>query len=367
MKRVLAGIIGDGKAGGVDRYLLNYWEAVSGDDVQIDFLTNVIDGSLKQKLGERGSRLFGVATLKHPVRQYRQVREILRQGHYDAVYFNISTAIECIAVIAAKKEGIKKRMLHSHSGGNNCENGLERMVYDFLHHVCRLFLYRYATHYYGCSEKAGEWLFPKRIVRSGKFQIVYNAVERDRFAYDEKVRQEVRKELDVEGKLVVGNIAAFCYQKNHMFLLAIFAEVLKKKEDAVLLLAGEGPCFGEVKKKARELHIEKNVQFLGRREDADRLYQAMDVFLLPSRFEGLPIVGVEAQSAGLPCILSDRITKEAAITKRCKFLSLKEGARLWADAVIQVQKKGPRRSAEFLPVAVYYDLDRQKEQLKTLV
>lgn len=363
----MAGVIGDGKAGGVDRYLLNYWESVSADGVRIDFLTNKVDEDLKEKLKTHGSRLFEVASLKTPVRQYRQVRKILRLGHYDAVYFNISTAIECIAVIAAKREGVEKRMIHSHSGGNNCESGLKRMIYDFLHHVCRLFLYRYATHYYGCSERAGEWLFPKRIVRSGRFQVVYNAVERDKFAYDGKVRQEVRKELDIEGRFVIGNIAAFCYQKNHMFLLDIFAEVLKRRADAVLLLAGEGPCFEEVKKKARELHIEKNVQFLGRREDADRLYQAMDVFLLPSRFEGLPIVGVEAQSAGLPCILSDRITKEAAITKRCKFLSLKEGARLWADAVIQVQKKGPRRSAEFLPVAVYYDLDRQKEQLKTLV
>ena len=367
MRRVLAGVIGDGKAGGVDKYLLNYWESVSEDGVQIDFLTNKIDEGLKERLEARGSRLLEIASLRNPVRQYRQVRKILRLGHYDAVYFNISTAIECVGAIAAKREGIEKRMIHSHSGGNNCESSLKRMVYDFLHHVCRLFLYRYATHYYGCSQKAGEWLFPKRIVRSGRFQVVYNAVERARFAYDEEVRQEVRKELAIEGRFVIGNIAAFCYQKNHMFLLDIFAEVLKKREDAILLLAGEGPCFEEVKKKAGELHIDGSALFLGRREDAGRLYQAMDVFLLPSRFEGLPIVGVEAQSAGLPCILSDSITKEAAITKRCKFLSLKAEPRLWADAVIQAQEEGPRGSAQFLKIADHYDLARQREQLKTLV
>lgn len=367
MRRVLAGVIGDGRAGGVDKYLLNYWEAVSENGVQVDFLTNEIDGNLKRKLGTNGSKLFEVATLKNPIRQYRQIRQILRLGHYDVVYFNISTAIECIGIIAAKREGIEKRILHSHSGGNNCENSLQRAVYNVLHFICRLFLYRFATHYYGCSEKAGEWLFPKRIVRSGKFQIVYNAVEKKKFAYDENEREEVRKELDVEEKFVVGNIAAFSYQKNHMFLLDVFVELLKKNVNAVLLLVGDGPCLEEVKKKAKELHIDRSVLFLGRREDTDRLYQAMDVFLLPSRFEGLPIVGIEAQSAGLPCILSDRITKETAITKQCKFLSLKREAEQWADALIQVQKQGVRSSAEFLQIADHYNLEVQKEQLKTLV
>lgn len=367
MRRVLAGVIGDGKAGGVDKYLLNYWESVSEDGVQIDFLTNKIDEGLKEKLKAHGSRLLEVASLRNPVRQYRQVRKILRLGCYDAVYFNISTAIECIAILAAKQEGVGKRMIHSHSSGNNCESSAKRMAYNLLHRMCRLFLYRYGTHYYGCSKKAGEWLFPKRIVRSGKFQVVYNAVERARFTYDEEVRQEVRKELDVQDRFVIGNIAAFCYQKNHMFLLDIFAEVLKKREDAILLLAGDGPCFEEVEKKARELDIDGAVLFLGRREDAGRLYQAMDVFLLPSRFEGLPVVGVEAQSAGLPCILSDSITKEAAITKRCKFLSLKEKPRLWADAVIRAQEEGSRGSAQFLKIAEHYDLARQKEQMKALV
>lgn len=365
MKKVLAGFIGDGKAGGVDRYLLNFWENVSGVDVQIDFLTNKIDEELRDKLKIHQSQLFETANLKHPILQYRQVCNILKQGNYDVVYFNISTAIECIAVIAAKHAKVNKRILHSHSSGNNCESSLKRFVYNFIHSICRLFLYRYATHYYGCSRKAGEWIFPRRIVRSDRFEVIYNAVERTRFEYDEQVRDEVREELKLKDRLTVGNVAGFCYQKNHIFLLKIFAEVLKQRPDAVLILVGNGVQYEKIRQMVKKFHIEASVKFLGERSDVSRLYQAMDVFVLPSRFEGLPIVGVEAQVSGLPCIMSTAISREAAITRRCRFLELKAAPSVWADLIIQLS--GERRKAEFLKKAENYDLDKQREQLRDLI
>ncbi len=365
MEKVLAGFIGNGKAGGVDRYLLNFWEEVSSDDIRIDFLTNEIDNELQRELKSRKSRIFAVADLKHPVRQYRQIRKILRQGNYDVVYFNISTAIECIAVIAAKHENVKKRILHSHSSGNNCETLLKRSVYNFIHSFCRLLLYRYATQYCGCSKKAGEWLFPKKIVESDRFEVIYNAVERKRFEYQAEVREEVRAELCLKDSLTVGNIANFCYQKNHVFLLKIFAEVLKQRPDAILVLVGNGVQYDKIRQKVKEMHMESSVRFLGGRGDVHRIYQAMDVFVLPSRFEGLPIVGVEAQFSGLPCIMSGEITREAAITKRCHFLGLEEDVSTWADMIIR--SAGERTEAKFLQKAENYDLDRQKEQLKALI
>lgn len=365
MKKILIGFIMDGNAGGIDKYLLNFLKTVHMKNVQIDFLTNSIDLKLQEKLKEYHSSLYEIANLKHPLTQYRQVRKIIRENGYDTVYFNISTAIDCIAAIAAKHEGVKRRLIHSHSSGNDCENVWKRTIFNMIHDFCRCFLYRYATEYYGCSEKAGLWLFPKKIVNSDRFDVIYNAVDRKRFSYQPEIREEVRETLDLKGRFVVGHVGNFCYQKNHTFLLQVFAEVVKKEPKAVLLLAGDGPSFNRMKEFAGELGIKSQILFLGRRTDADRLYQAMDVFVLPSNFEGLPIAGIEAQSSGLPCIMSSTITRESRITKQCEFLSFQEGMEHWANVILKQRKK--RKAAEFLPTAENYDLAKQEEQLRRLI
>lgn len=365
MKKILVGFVMDGKAGGIDKYLLNFLETVDKEKVQLDFLTNEIDDGLKHYLEKYHSQLFAIANLKHPLKQYRQVQNILRAGKYDAVYLNISTAIDCVAAIAAKKEGIEKRMLHSHSSGNDCENVYKRKLFDVLHNICKTFLWKNGTHFYACSIKAGEWLFPKKIVESEKFEVIFNAVDREKFQFDETVREEMRNELGLKDKFVIGHVGNFCYQKNHVFLIEVFRETLKKNPNAVLLLIGKGVQFEDIKRKVREMGMEQSVYFLGWRQDVNRLFQAMDLFLLPSNFEGLPIVGVEAQSSGLPCVMSDTITKEAKITEKCEFISLKAEPKEWAERIVRNQKQ--REAAHFLKTAENYDLEKQKEQLKQIV
>lgn len=365
MKKVLIGFFMDGRAGGIDKYLLNFLETVSEKNVQLDFLTNEIDEELKSRLHEYHSRLFEIANLKHPFKQYTQMRRILHKGKYDAVYFNISTAIDCISVIAAKHEKVPKRMVHSHASGNDCESTVKRKMFDLIHGVCRLFLWKNATHFYGCSEKAGKWLFPKKVVESQKFEVVYNAVDREKFHFDEKTRKEVRLELGIEKKFVIGHVGNFCYQKNHEFLIDIFEKVLKRNPDAELLLVGRGIRFEDIKERVEEKGIGHAVQFLGWRQDVDRIFQAMDLFLLPSNFEGLPIVGVEAQCCGLPCVMSSTITREAKITKKCYFLSIKNGAERWAEFITKRQWK--REKACCLDIAERYDLKNQRVQLKNMI
>lgn len=363
MKKMLAGFIMDGKSGGIDRYLLNFIETVH-EQTRVDLLTNEIDPDLEKQLEKYHTRLFAIANLKHPLSQYRQVRKILREGGYDAVYLNISTAIDCIAAIASKHEKIPVRILHSHSSGNDCESGLKRNLFNFIHKICRCFLYRYATKYCGCSVRAGEWMFPEKIVHSDRFEVIFNAVDREKYGYDETVRRKARKELGLDGHFVVGHAGNFCYQKNHFFLLDIFEEIHKKRTDAVLLLAGDGVRFEAVKEKVREKGLEDSVRMLGRRPDVGRLYQAMDVFVLPSNFEGLPIAGIEAQSAGLPCFMSSRITEESRITENCRFFPLEAGAEEWAQEILGV--RGERKAAVFLKNADDYDLASQKRQLLSL-
>lgn len=365
MKRILAGFIMDGRSGGIDKYLLNFLEETRKNDVQIDFLTNEIDKKLEGQLEQYHSRLYAIADLKHPISQYRTVRSILKETEYDIAYFNISTAIDCVAAIAAKHAHVKRILLHSHSSGNDCESVLKRKMFNGIHYFCRLFLYRYATEYYGCSNKAGEWMFPKRIVRSDRFQVIYNAVDRKQFEFCEQERDRIRKELGIEGQFVVGHAGNFCYQKNHLFLIDIFREIKNREPKACLLLVGDGVRFEAVKKKVKENGLEDAVLFMGRCGNIASLYQAMDVFVLPSNFEGLPIVGIEAQSAGLPCIMSDTITKESRITEACEFLPLTASPEEWAEKI--VKERASRKEARYLECAKNYDLKTQKEQLLELV
>lgn len=365
MKKILVGFIMDGRAGGIDKYLLNFLKKVSNEEVRLDFLTNEIDPELKEELHKFHSNLYAISNLKHPVSQYRQVRRLIKAGRYDTVYLNISTAIDCITAIAAKHAGVKRRIIHSHSSGNDCESALKRNVFNLIHKFCRLFLYKYGTEFYGCSEKAGEWLFPEKIVYSDAFHVIHNAVDREKYEYSVEKREEIRRKLGITDQFVLGHVGNFCYQKNHYFLLDVFEEVYKKNPNSILLLAGDGVRFEQVKKLICEKYLEDAVKLLGRRSDADYLYQGMDAFILPSNFEGLPIAGIEAQSAGLPCFMSDEITKESRITENCYFIPLKAGAKQWAVEILE--KKTERKPARFLDNADQYDLANQDKELMELI
>lgn len=334
MKKILVGFIMDGNGGGVDNYLLNFLNNISGEDVQVDFLTNKICSELQKKLQQYHSRIFEIANLKHPIKQYQQACNIIRRDRYDVVYLNVSTAIDCITALAAKRCNVKRIMIHSHSSGNDCENTLKRITFNLIHQVCRTFLYKTASEYYGCSKKAGIWMFPRKIVESNQFHTIFNAVDLEKYAYDSGIRTEVRKELNLEGKFVVGHVGNFSYTKNHYFLIRIFEELKKKCPEAVLVLVGNGVRFENVKKLVKEKGLEDSVRILGFRKDVDRLFQAIDFFLLPSYFEGLPTVSIEAQCTGLPCLMSENVTSEAAITETCWFLSLKANPEKWADFIL---------------------------------
>lgn len=366
-KKMLLGFIMDGTSGGVDNYILHFLDAVKEEGLQIDLLTNEADPELKERLlREYGSHLYEIANLHHPVRQFQQVRELIRREQYGMVYLNISTSMDCIAALAAWSMHVPRRMLHSHSGGNDCESAAKRAVFDTLQKICRTFLYRAGTEFYACSKKAGYWMYPKKVVESGKFHVICNAVDQRRFSYHPEIREEIRKELGIEDAFVIGHAGNFCYQKNHEFLIRVFEEIYRKNQKAVLLLVGRGIRMEQIRRQIKEAGLEKAVHFLGWRPDVERIFQAMDVFVLPSHFEGLPTVGVEAQCTGLPCVLSDTITAETKITENCMFLPAKEAPSEWADAILQMTGK-ERSSAVFLKEAKNYTLEAQKQMLTDLV
>lgn len=225
-------------------------------------------------------------------------------------------------------------ILHSHSTQPDITGKFKRRIFTFLHRINYRRACRYGDVFAACSSDAAEWLYGDAVPRD-EIHILNNAIDTQKFVYDESVRERVRRELHLENAFVVGHIGRFTYQKNHTFLLEIFQKAKELRPDAVLLLIGTGELEQEVRQRAAVMGLEGSVRFLGLREDIAELMQAMDIFALPSRFEGLGLVLIEAQAAGLRAIASDKVPREAQVTELLTYLPLKDGADVWAEEIVK--------------------------------
>lgn len=366
MKRIVIGYLIDGKNSGIDNYILNVINQIKDDNIKIDCLTNKIDSQLKKRLEKIGVGLIEIPTLKHPYNHYSKTKNIIKKGKYDIAYFNISEAFNSLGLLAAYKCGVKKIVVHSHSSGVNSHSALVRTIRTFCHTIMKhIVVGKCATDYYSCSYVAGEWLFPKKILISKDFHIMNNAVRVEKFEYNEKVRTDKRKELDIENRLVIGQIGAFSYQKNSTFVVDIAEALYKKNPSALVLMIGTGSDFEQVKNLVKERNLDDAVWLLGSRQDVYELVQAMDMFMLPSRFEGLPIVAIEAQVSGLKTILSDTISKETALSERCIFLPITESADKWADTILE-NIRYDRSLLDLSECTYCFDIDKQNDMIKEI-
>lgn len=319
--------------GGVEQVVMNYYRHIDRFRVQFDFLVDS-DSTLvpKDEIESLGGRVFEIPPYQHQVAYQRELVRIFRRGRWQIVHSHVN-ALSVFPLRAAKRAGVPVRVAHSHSTAGKGEHAR-----NAIKAVLRRFSKMYPTDLAACGTYAGEWLFGK----GADFTVFPNAVELGSFAFDPSVREVVRRELGVpEGALAIGHLGRFVTQKNHSFLLRAFAGAREGRPDAVLLLAGEGPLLGEAESLAGSLGLGSSVRFLGRREDAGRIYQAFDAFALPSLYEGFCVVGVEAQAAGLPCLFSDAVSREVGLSPDARFLPLEEGA--WADALASVDVEGRDR------------------------
>ena len=234
----------------------------------------------------------------------------------------------------------------------------------FFHKMCRRLLKQVGTHFVACSRVAAEWMFPN--IRADQIVIINNGIDLEKFRFNPMVRERVRQEFGITDELLLGHVGRFGYQKNHEYLIEIMKEVMKAGIKGKLLLVGEGPKFDEIKRLVRRESLEKEIIFLGSSKRVHELLQAMDIFLLPSRFEGLPIVGIEAQAAGLPVILSDRITREVALSGQVKFLPIAKNSILqWTNAVKELSTQVRQDNAERLREEKF-DIEDTVENLEKL-
>ena len=258
----------------------------------------------------------------------RNLKQLIREGGYEAVHIHGDVAYKLLVYsVAARLAGVKTILLHSHASGTDGNHrGLKRK----LHMASRRFLKWTGTGYVSCSDLAADWMFPN--VKTRKITIIHNGVDLDKFRFDPVKRAAVRSEWGLEDAFVLGHVGRFEYQKNHTYLIDIFAAVRDRVPDARLFLVGEGSLQDEMRKKVEDLGLSDRVIFAGLSREVEKLLSGFDVFVLPSHFEGLPIVGVEAQAAGLPVLFADTITKEARLTDDAWFLPIGEGdVPQWAD------------------------------------
>ena len=336
----VAQIIGKWLGGGVESVVMNYYRHIDRTKIQFDFIcdedsTNIPYGEIEKM----GGKVILIPPYQKVFKYHKKLKEVLRSGGYKIVHSHINT-LSVFSLFAAKCAGVPVRIAHSHSTTNKKEKKK-----NLLKQVLRPFSKVFATDYMCCSELAGRWLFGNKEYDNGNVYLLNNAIDLDKFKYDEEKRKEKRKELNIEDStLVIGHVGRFVEQKNHRFLIDIFNEVHKQKEKSILLLAGQGPLMEEMKEKVKILGIEDNVKFLGQRNDINELYQAFDVFCLPSLYEGLPVVGVEAQATGLLCIFSDDMTKETKVLDTTEFLSLNQSVEEWTYTILKKYKSFKRKN-----------------------
>lgn len=320
----VAQIVGKMVGGGVESVVMNYYRHIDRSKVQFDFLVDEDSTCVpEEEITSLGGRVFRVPPYQHPIRYRHELIRLMREQQWPIVHSNINT-LSVFPLSAAKKAGVPVRIAHSHS-----TMGKGEFAKNAMKLALRPFANVYPTVRFACGHYAGEWLFGK----NHDFTVIPNAIELDKFRFDPTVRQETRKELGIaDDTFLIGHVGRFMPQKNQTFLVDLLADLLPSRSNTMLVFVGEGPDKAEVQQHAEELSVAEHVMFLGQRSDVNRLYQAFDVFCLPSLYEGLCLVGVEAQRAGLPCLFSDAITREVDVTGTSRFMPI-DSYEEWSSSI----------------------------------
>lgn len=320
--------------GGITHYALSNWQWMNKDAFQCDFATMSKRLDFDDEIRATGSKIFYISCYaEENEKQFRkEVREILANG-YDVVHLHTKRWKSFVMEELCIEYGIPKIIVHSHSTGIDTMDSEKREFETKLHNKTKkMFNTSLATDFWACSHLSADFLFGGQIPEN-RIKIMHNAIDINKFVFNEESRNQYRKRYNLEDYFVLGNVARFAYPKNHEFLIDVFAQVEKEIPDVRLVLLGDGELRRDIENKVKKLNIASKVLFLGNRTDVNHWYQAMDVFCFPSEFEGLPIALVEAQAAGLPCIMSEAITEEALIANNICHLPL--SFELWKEKIVE--------------------------------
>lgn len=313
---------------GLETLLMNCMRRVDRTQVQFDFIVHrSFRADYDDEIEALGGRIYRLPRLNPFDPRYKKALRDFFRAHPE--YRIVHCHLDCMSALplaAAKEAGVPVRIAHAHSSSQDHD-----LKYLLKRHYMKQ-IPAAATHFFACGTDAGRWMFPGQ-----EHRLIRNGIDTAAFAYAPKKRTALRLELGLQDRLTVGHVGRLIGVKNHTFLLDVFARVCRTRPDAVLLLVGNGPLEEQLRKKAADLGLRENVRFLGVRSDVQDLMQAMDVFVLPSLFEGLSLTSVEAQAAGLPCIFADTVTRECRMTEQVQFLPLGDPVP-WAEAILHTRR-----------------------------
>ena len=321
--RVLQIIAGMG-SGGAEKFLMNMYRNMDHDKIVFDFLLQSDDNLYKDELESYGSVIYQIPPYyRHPIKNRAALKSILERG-YSVIHVHANALMYITPILLAKELHIPCRIMHSHNTS---------LYYKWMrpYHVLNKHrIKNSASHRFACSEKAGEWMF------DSDYTVVRNAIDLEAFAFKREVRDVYRQELGIsKDDLVIGQIGRLWEVKNQTFTLDVLKQILEKRDNCQLLFVGEGMDEADLQNKARLLGIDNHVSFLGVRKDVSDLINAFDILMLPSLYEGLPMVMIESQANGLPVFCSENVTEESVVSTNVFRLSLDLGAAKWARLILE--------------------------------
>lgn len=325
----VAQIMGKLCAGGVESVVFNYYRAIDKNKFQFDFYYDA-DSTVEppKELIDLGARFIKVPAYQNIFQYMKALHDSFEQNKYQIVHSHINT-LSVIPLLVAKKCGVPIRIQHNHSVPAGKEYGR-----NVLKNVLRLFSKTFSTQYFACSEEAGRWMFGSKTFDEGKVFIMKNAIDFSRYIISENEKKQVMDKLNLQNSFIVGHVGRFTFAKNHEFILRIFKSVLELKPNAKLLLVGDGELRKDIEKKITELDLTDKVIMVGKVSNPERYYAVMDVLVLPSIFEGLPMTVIEAQASKKHIIISEAVPEEAIISDFCHYESLREAPEIWAEKTV---------------------------------
>lgn len=341
--------------GGLESMLMNYYRNIDRNTIQFDFLTHRPENEKKDfddEIKAMGGIIYHLPVMNPLSLEYRHALNTFFKEHPE--YKIVHVHQDCMSSIVlkyAQKNGVPIRIAHSH----NTMQDKNYKYYLKMHYKKQI--PAYATDLFSCGREAGNWMFGGR-----RYKILNNAIDVDRYRFDETMRNEYRARLGVSDKFVIGHVGRFCAQKNHEYLIRIFSVIAESNRDTVLLLIGTGELQNRIKSLVDALGLETRVKFLGVRDDIPPILMAMDCFLFPSLYEGLPVTLMEAQASGLPCIISQTVTDEVMVTDLITRMDLKDSPDEWSRQ-IQGQKVPDRVAYADKVKAARYDIKSEANHL----
>lgn len=343
----VAQVMGKMVGGGVEQVVMNYYRHIDRSKVQFDFLVDE-DSTLvpREEIESLGGRVFKIPPYQRVFAYQKTLVKLFREQRWPIVHSHVN-ALSVFPLRAAKRAGVPVRIAHSHSTAGKGEPARNVVKYLLKH-----FSTVYPTDLAACSDHAGRWLFGEK----SSFTIIPNAIELTQFRFDRAARERIRTKLDIpDDAFVIGHVGRFMPQKNHLFLLSVFEKVSRVDSGSILALVGSGPLQGQIRDQVEEMGLHGRVIFLGQLDEVGQVYQAFDLFALPSLYEGLGMVAIEAQASGLPCFVSPNVPNDVDVSSRCLHLPLDEDC--WCAEIIKFARSSSVRTIASDPKLKSYDID----------